>query len=249
MTIYISVVNHHHDEIIIKSNTLANLAKDFKVILKSNTPASNNLYEYCYSSGIELIQGETYKGFSENNNEIFKYICNKYTPKNNHFFLVLNPDVEINVSSLKELVSQVKKMDADISTINLYKNLDMTIYDYSIRKFPSAFNPIKSILKIKRNDFYDKDLIDKPISIDWAAGSFLLFKIQCFKELEGFDQKYFMYFEDVDICRRGKNIGKKIIYFPNIKAVHLAMHRNRNLFSKHLFWYGLSSIRYFMKKQ
>jgi N-acetylglucosaminyl-diphospho-decaprenol L-rhamnosyltransferase len=247
MNVYISVINHHHDDIIIKSDTLANLAKEFRVVLKSNTLASNRLKEYCSLGNIDLIQGSKFQGFSENNNEVFYFIYEKYTPNQQDFFLVLNPDVEVSSSSVYKLIMLSKSCNADISAINLYKDKELTIYDYSIRKFPSIYNPLKSILKIKRNDFYDKSIIKQPVEIDWAAGSFLLFKISCFKQLNGFDKGYFMYFEDVDICRRAKQQGKRVIYFPDIEAIHLAMHKNRKLFSKHIIWYCLSSLRYFSK--
>jgi N-acetylglucosaminyl-diphospho-decaprenol L-rhamnosyltransferase len=247
MNVYISVINHHHDDIITKSDTLTNLAKEFRVVLKSNTLASNRLKEYCSLGNIDLIQGSKCQGFSENNNEVFYFICENYTPSQKDFFLVLNPDVEVSSYSVYKLIMLSKIYNSDISAINLYKDKDLTIYDLSIRKFPSIYNPLKSLLKIKRNDLYNKNIIKQPVEIDWAAGSFLLFKISCFKQLNGFDKAYFMYFEDVDICRRAKRLGKRVIYFPDIKAIHLAMHKNRNLFSKHIIWYCLSSLRYFSK--
>ena len=44
-----------------------------------------------------------------------------------------------------------------------------------------------------------------------------------YRQLNGFDERYFMYCEDIDICYRSCKIhGKRVMYFPNIKAVHLS---------------------------
>ncbi|MFY2509925.1 glycosyltransferase [Vibrio pectenicida] len=244
MNLYISVVNHDHDEMIITNSTLALLAKQFKVILKSNTPPSDKLRAYCIENKIILLHGKKKGGFGANNNEVFNYAIYEFQPSNQDYFLVLNPDVEIDVQSLTKLIEQAKKHDADISAINLFTDRSLNSYDNSIRRYPKLLSPLKSLFGIKRNDIYDKNKITKPIEIEWAAGSFLLFKISCFKKLQGFDEKYFMYFEDADICTRANKNGFSVYYFPSINAIHYANHQNRKLLSKHFIWYWRSSIRY-----
>lgn len=236
-----------HDNMICSSSTLKSFAKEHTVIIKSNTTATEVLKEYCLDSNIILIQGVDTKGFAENNNETFHYAEQELGMKENDHFLVLNPDVEIISTVINELLNQVTKNAVPISTINLFKNRQMTEFDNSIRKFPSLANPIKSILGIKRTDYYDKSEITSPIKIDWAAGSFLLFQYKTFKQLQGFDEKYFMYFEDVDICRRAKEANINIIYYPQFKGLHLARHSNRNLFSKTFLYYIKSTITYFFQ--
>ncbi len=56
---------------------------------------------------------------------------------------------------------------------------------------------------------------------DWASGAALLIRKSIFNEIGGFDEKFFMYFEDVDLCRRVKGKNKKIIYFPDFTVKHL----------------------------
>lgn len=246
--LFISVINHHHDEIICNNPTLSELAKQYTVIIKSNTLASNQLRNYCSTSDIKLIQGTEFKGFSANNNEVFHYAINNLDMRNEDLFLVLNPDVKVDLEMINRLIDGYKQ-DCEISAINLFLDENMKQYDNSIRKFPSIFNPFKSLLRIKRNDKYDKDKITSPCRIDWAAGSFLLFKSGAYKKLNGFDENFFMYFEDVDICKRAHNLGMKICYFPDIKAIHFASHKNQSILSKHALWYWTSSFRYFFKHQ
>nr|MBF4448281.1 glycosyltransferase family 2 protein [Vibrio anguillarum] len=58
MNLFISVVNHAHDEMIVTNPTLALLAKQYKVVVKSNTVASEALSNYCLEHGIMLIHGD-----------------------------------------------------------------------------------------------------------------------------------------------------------------------------------------------
>ncbi len=232
---------------IVANPTLADLAKDFTVIIKSNTPTTDALSDYCIKHRIKLIQGETVKGFGANNNEVFQYCMIELKASPLDYFLVLNPDVEIDTKSLYQLINQAQEYNADISAINLFTDRSLSTYDNSIRRYPKLLTPIKSLLGIKRNDIFDKRQIEQPIKIEWAAGSFLLFKVRCFEQLTGFDEKYFMYFEDADICTRANKHKLHVYYFPDIKAIHYASHQNRKIFSKHFAWYSLSSVRYHFK--
>ncbi|EKF9809975.1 glycosyltransferase family 2 protein [Vibrio cholerae] len=247
MKLFISVVNHNHDQMIINNPTLQQLATKHHVILKSNTLASPELTAYCIQNRIYLLQGTSFKGFGANNNEVYHYAKNKLEMHENDFFLVLNLDVEITLESIDRLLIEAASLSTDIAAINLYRDKHFTVYDNSIRHYPKLLAPIKSLLGIKRNDIYDKSVIDKPVRIEWAAGSFLLFKAACYHALNGFDDRYFMYFEDADICTRANKNGFNVFYIPNIKAIHYASHQNRSVFSKHFIWYWCSSICYQLK--
>ncbi|MGD8232989.1 glycosyltransferase family 2 protein [Vibrio sp. TRT 1302] len=246
MALFISVINHNHDDMICDNPTLRNLAKEHTVIIKSNTLASQKLTDYCSSSLIHLIQGQKTKGFGANNNEVFHYAEHKLGMAENDHFLVLNPDVEVANTTINKLLVQSSADKCAISTINLFRNREMTKYDNSIRHFPSLLNPIKSLLKIKNTNHYDKDKICRPTQVDWAAGSFLLFKSGVYKNLGGFNEEYFMYFEDVDICKRAsEQLHQKLTYFPQYKAIHFAQHSNRNILSKTFLFYMKSYFLYF----
>lgn len=245
--LFISVVSHHNDAMIIKNKVLANLANRFTVVLKSNTPATAALKQHCIDNKIKLIDSNYGLGFGCNNNLVYKYCSTNFEFKKNDLFLVLNPDVLIDVSSLENLVVEVNKDNSSISTINLYRDKNKTIPEQSIKRFPKIMAPIKGLLKKKRSDAYDKTLITEPTYIDWAAGSFLLFKMEAYQILKGFDEKYFMYFEDVDLCRKAGKAGIKIKYYPNVEAVHFGSYSNRNFLSRSFWWYLRSYLRYHFK--
>lgn len=248
MRLFISIINHHHDDLILQYDTLRQLSTHYSVILKSNTQPSSDLHAYCQYHAIHLLTDNKTKGFGANNNDVFHFAQQQLGMTLEDYFLVLNPDVIIDKNMIAQLLKLVEQHQSDISAINLYKDKEKTIFDHSIRRSHSLLNPLKSLLGLPRNDIYDKASIHSPQEIDWAAGSFLLFSAQCYEQLNGFDETYFMYFEDADICMRAHKKGNIIKYFPQIEAIHLAQHANRKLFSKAFYWYITSLIKYHSMK-
>ncbi|WP_051035821.1 glycosyltransferase family 2 protein [Photobacterium marinum] len=245
--IHICIINHNHDELITKKSMLSDLSERYNIVIKSNTPATESLKRYCCDSNIVLLDKSYGYGFSKNNNYVFNYLNSKNLISTNDHFIVMNPDVEIESDSIEKLVTLFNKNNTDIGTINLFRDKEYSLYDNSIKQFPSVLTPWLALVKTSRNDTYDKKAINKPCEIDWAAGSFLIFKAAIFEKLGGFDEDFFMYFEDVDICKRAAEEGYKITYFPSIRAIHYAAFANRNIFSKAFKWYLTSYSRYHIK--
>jgi GT2 family glycosyltransferase len=98
-----------------------------------------------------------------------------------------------------------------------------------------------------------ENLLQKPQKVDWLMGSALLTKKEHLDKLGFFDERYFMYMEDVDLCRRFWENGLKVIYFPRATMYHFhrAASRSRNifksLFNKYTRIHAVSSIKYFRK--
>ncbi|MGJ0577776.1 galactosyltransferase-related protein [Xenorhabdus bovienii] len=244
--IYISVVSHNHEKIIKEINCLPNLSKDFTVVLKSNI--EEKIADYCSQHGIIHLTSTIPLGFGENNNSIFHYCKEKLGMDKKDYFIILNPDVDITSESIEKLILHMTHDNASFTTINLYRDYNFQAHDYSIRYFPKLSDFIFSFIGLKNKTKIEKEKITIPCSVDWAAGSFLAFRVDMFEKIGGFNPKYFMYCEDIDICLRLKNIDCSLIYYPNITAVHLAQHKNRNIFSKHFFWHVKSSMLYLIEK-
>lgn len=168
--------------------------------------------------------------------------------KENDLFIVFNPDLYIDSDSINEFILKINKGDLDIATINLYRDFEYHKHDNSIRRYPNIITFFSSFLFGINKTIMDKDNIVKPTIIDWCAGSFICFKSKVFSDLSGFNEKYFMYCEDIDICYRAKLKGFDTIYIPDIKATHLASHGNRNIFSKHFYWHVKNVCRFLFFK-
>lgn len=246
MNIYISVVSHGHYDVIKEMECLPNLDKvpNCKVFLLDNV-GEEALQLYSEQYGFEYILNESPAGFGANNNTIYSHIQSKIGFKNDDYFLVLNPDVKILPDTLLQFCNEVNLQQKKLSTLNLYKDYSFTKFDTCIRMFPSALDFITSYLGLGNRTIINKDKIQKSIAVDWAAGSFLLFKATLYKKLGGFDPGYFMYCEDIDICWRSKCVhGESLTFFPNYKALHLGKYANRSFLSKHFVWHLKSMFRY-----
>lgn len=248
MKIFVSVVSHGHFSTIQALGVLPLLAEHENVevcILDNvNEPGLRDWSEY---SNIHYITQDKRCGFGENNNKVFDFFYGDLKVRNS-VFLVLNPDVKICANDLFKLTELFLRDGAKIAAISLFKDFSFQTPDCSIRRFPTLHTFIKSYFFGNVSTGIEKKKLRSGDFLGWAAGSFLMFDPSHFKKIGGFDTKYFMYCEDIDICLRSWLCeGVKLTIYPNIKAVHLANHQNRKLFSKHFAWHVASVLRYLIR--
>ena len=111
----------------------------------------------------------------------------------------------------------------------------------------------KILNKFLMNDVFNKKEIDEPIPVDWLMGSAMLVRKSDLERVGLFDERFFMYFEDVDWARRFWKKGLKVIYFPEAKMYHYHFQSSKknSLFSSLLTKYARihikSAMKYFLK--
>ncbi|CAH7134885.1 Glycosyltransferase family 2 protein [Vibrio chagasii] len=247
MKVYISIISHNHSDLIRNLECVDSLCDKFNVIIKSNTPHDD--FSFLTDKARFYHVDEEYSlGFGRNNNTVFKYCIDELGMKDNDIFIVLNPDVIISSDALANLVELMVAQPLPITAINLYRDCEFKLYDHSVRRFPKLLDFIKSFSGFKNETIINKASISNNTNVDWAAGSFIGFYASHYKALKGFDEGYFMYCEDVDICFRSKLINKPVTYIPSIKAVHLGKHNNRKIMSMHFLWHLKSVFRFLLAR-
>lgn len=247
--IVVAIVSHGHYNYIESNVELKKIAKinDVKVVIKDNIKEVR-LESYSGICGFEYVTTSEVLGFGDNNNYIYEFAKSKLSVGNNDWFIILNPDVEISSFEFTKLIEQLKRQPGQFFAPNLFKDRDFITTENSIRKFASyldLFNPFK-LQPINRP--YNKSELNDLDVIEWASGAFLCVTFKAFALVGGFDKKYFMYYEDVDLCYRLNQQGVKLKFLKNIKAVHKGEYKNRSIFSKHFRWY-LGSLFKFLKVQ
>ena len=202
----------------------------FDVIVTSNTSENvplNQDHRFSFS----LIKNNYPKGFGANHNQAF-------LKSDADFFIITNPDIRINTLSLDSLQSHyIHKKTGIVGPAIL--NPDGQPED-SARKFPNFYN-----LFLKLIGFQTRfDLPQSATSVDWIAGMFMIIPKEVFKKVGGFDSKrFFMYYEDVDLCQRIRNLGYDVIYDPSQAVIHDAQRASRhNLL--HMKWHLTSMFRF-----
>lgn len=197
---------------------------------------------------IQYISNKENIGFGAAHNLILNNIKNY-----SKYHLILNPDVVFKQNVILNLILELEKNSklAMIAPKVLFPNRN---HQYSCRRYPSVkelvarrFSFLKPLLKatIFNGQYRDKNL-NVSFYAEYITGCFHLYKTEDFIVLNGFDERYFLYMEDVDICKKIDGLGKKKLYFPQEEIVHVLKQgssKSLNLFFRHT----LSAIKYFLK--
>ena len=218
-----------------------------KLYLVDNSP-TNRLEALLIDSQIEYIFLNENIGFGSAHNKIIKYIDNR-----SKYHLVLNPDVVFESTVVLNLIKTLKefKQAAMIAPRVLFPNKE---HQFSCRRFPSfselmfrriGFLKFLFKKKIQKGEYCDKDMT-KPFYAEYISGCFQLYHTEDFVAVKGFDERYFMYMEDVDICRKLLEKNRKCLYYPHEVIIHnFEKGSSKNI---RLFYYHIKSIfQYFYK--
>lgn len=170
------------------------------------------------NGNIEVIQLGVNKGFGYGHNAIIDILNSKY-----HF--VVNPDIIIeDPDQIKKMVEYLEK-NQDVGMISpLILSPDLSI-QYLCKTNPTVFDMLirrisPNLFKGRQDKYVMKETgYNKIMRIDYASGSFMVFRTDIYKDLKGFDDSFFMYLEDADITRRVNQISKAIFY-PEARVIH-----------------------------
>lgn len=219
-----------------------------RLYLVDNTPNKQFEKEFINSNEIEYIAVGKNIGFGSGHNKVLEKI-----KETSSYHLILNPDVTFSTETIPNLILQLKNDDvlAMIAPKVLFPNGK---HQYSCRRYPipkellaRKFSLFKNILQktVDKGEYRDKDLT-KPFYAEYLTGCFHLYKTQDLIALNGFDERYFLYMEDVDICKKIDKIGKMKLYYPKATIYHVLKKGSSK--SILLFFRHFSSvIKYFVK--
>ena len=230
----VSIVSHGHGKMVDRLiSRLLGFHDVASVILTLNIPEET---AFCGNEKVRLIENVSPKGFGANHNNAFHY---SHAP----YFCVLNPDVEFSEDPFPELL-RLKRATAAEIIAPMILNPEGKLED-SVRYFPTVASLARRLLG-HGGGCYPISPGQAPFSPDWVAGMFMLFSAAGFSRLEGFDERYFLYCEDIDICRRAHEASLSVVVCPTISVIHDARRdSHKNL--RHLRWHLMSMMYYFWK--
>lgn len=203
------------------SENLSNLSYEIIVVDNQSSDDSVLFIKEKFPEVI-IIESPENLGFGKANNLGVSYAKGETILLLNNDTILLNkikPAVEV-------LYSQTNYGIVSINMLNKDKK-----YIPAVGRFPSALRLLKvSFMNDKRREFTDgKFDITKNYFAEWVTGAFMLMRKKDYLHLQGFDPEFFMYVEDVDFCRRMKNIGKTCVFIPSIQYIHFVGHtKSRN---------------------
>jgi N-acetylglucosaminyl-diphospho-decaprenol L-rhamnosyltransferase len=139
------------------------------------------------------------------------------------WLLLLNPDVALGPGFLDQVVSVAERRVAADPELGL---LGFRLRDpdggvqRSTGPFPTFTSTLARLLLPRALRKYDLFARAGPRAVDWVTGCCLLIRRSCWEDLGGFDPAFFLYYEDVDLCRRARLRGWKVGYEPMLSAAH-----------------------------
>lgn len=183
-----------------------------------------------------LIHNATPKGFGANHNAAFAHSTAPY-------FCVLNPDIELPVNPFPALLAALNASGASVLAPAVVNSAGSP--EDSARRFPTL-RQLATKLIGGHDGRYALQPTQGPTPVDWVAGMFMLFRAEDFKAIGGFDEKFFLYYEDVDICTRLWKAGRPVMVCPQVQVFHDAQRASRKNM-QFMKWHAASMARYFWK--
>lgn len=205
------------EELIISIEQCSHEVKE--IIIVDNNP---EVLQLDINPGIKTIICRPGKniGFAKGNNRGFEKTSGE-------FILFLNPDMFL-LNDVPRLLKEKLLSDDKIGIIGpKFQNKDGS-HQISTRRFPSlAFAVLKFIpaglyfFKNVKDSYYDKNIMeDKEKFVDTVSTGAFMVRSTLYEKLGGFDEAMFMYGEDAELCKRIRDMGYKVQYYPKAKLVH-----------------------------
>jgi N-acetylglucosaminyl-diphospho-decaprenol L-rhamnosyltransferase len=225
-----SITSHRHGEMVFRlAGGLLECQEVERVVV------TQNISEYAAlppSKKIILKKNSQPMGYGANQNTAFSLA-------ENTFFCILNPDIKIKSNPFPELLASFSNHKVALVAPKIITP-EGRVED-SARKFPTLRSLVSKAAGGSNGTY--PELNSSP---DWVAGMFMLFRSDVFREIGGFDEKFFLYYEDVDICWRLRQKGYEIKLVPSVEVIHDARRESRKNW-RYARWHLASMARYLIK--
>lgn len=187
-------------------------ARDCEIIIVDNGSEDNTKEIVEKFRRVLLITSQENLGFGKGSNK-------GASKANGEFLLFLNPDTKVTKDALVKLVEFANNNEFGIVAPSLIKPSGEI--QASVSNNPTIWNATKEYFLGIKNSYSEYVPKGREVAeVECVYGAAMLIKRSIFEKLGGFSAKYFMYFEDLDLCRRVRNLGLKIFYLPTVKIYH-----------------------------
>jgi GT2 family glycosyltransferase len=172
------------------------------------------------------------------------------------FILLLNPDCVVDEQEVARLVAFAQQLPQAAIVGPRILNADGTVQG-SARRFPgltTAFAGRSSWLTrrfpnnpLSRHNLPALDAQQTPLDVDWVSGACMLVRRNALTQVGGMDERFFLYWEDADLCRRLTDVGWRIVYFPGATIVHAGGRSSIHAYRESLYAFHRSALFLFRK--
>ena len=183
--------------------------ENFKIIVVDNGKNEKILNKIQSLNNIQVISKNKNLGYGKAINFAFENVST-------NFFLVLNPDISIDVNSIENMLNIFKQYN-DCGIVAPITLPDKDFYGV----FPERnLKSVVSSNEVKSRELLLNSGIEGELCVDVAKGCALLISAKQFKNVGKFDEKYFLFWEEIDLCRKSRSKKNSVIITPKSKAHH-----------------------------
>jgi GT2 family glycosyltransferase len=209
--------------------------------------------EHGWGDSVCFIAAPRNGGFAAGNNVALRAIFAQ--PQHPHFVLLLNPDTVVRPGAIDSLVRFLTEHPRVGIVGSRLEHPDGTAQKSAFR-FPSVLSELEygmrwgTMTRLLSRWCVSMPVADQPHRADWVAGASMLIRSEIFESIGYLDEAYFMYYEEVDFCRRAGAAGWECWYVPQSRVIHLVGQASGLATSRRatmrvpLYWFD-SRARYF----
>ncbi len=241
------IVNYNGDDKVI--DTIKSIYKfvtfDLEIIVFDNSSTDGSLQklkdEFGENENFRLILSDKNLGFGKANNRAVKHSKGKY-------IILFNNDAYLLDGSLNKMIQYYIEKDFKGILAPVVLNPDSTIQK-SWGKYQTIVNELfeKYGKRVSEKLFSKKIKKRELIDVDWVSGVCFMVEKKIFEELNGFDEGFFMYFEDSDFSKRAKEKGYRVSIYTGSRIYHIrgySVSKNKKIVSLE---YRKSQLYYYCK--
>ena len=199
-------------------------------------------------SRVTVIEGHKNEGFAKANNRILQRVDSTY-------HVLLNPDVTLTLGALEKLV-EFLRASSDVAVVcprvcfedGRLQSLNRrypTVLDLFLSRFMAGQNRRWFVQRMRRYRMEDVGY-EHSYDVPFVSGAFMCCRTKVLKAVGGFDDSYFLYFEDVDLSRKIQQAGWRTVYYPDAVVMH-QWQRATHHSHLHMRLFCVSAMRYFNK--
>ncbi len=186
------------------------------VIVDNHSPLERTAQRLRRLAGVSLRRLGRNHGFARAVNEAWRL-------SRGEWLLLLNPDVTLGPGFLDDVLALLTRLQFDPTPVGIVGfhllNPDGS-RQLSSGPFPSLLSTLTRLLLPRSRRKYQDIPTDQRRAVDWVTGCCLLVRRSCLEQLGGFDPDFFLYYEDVDLCRRARQAGWTVAFEPALSVIH-----------------------------
>jgi len=214
------------------------LQTPLEVILTLNIPEPMACTANDFSYPLRTLRNPQPMGFAANHNQALAQarcatVC------------ILNPDIRITQNPFPGLMALLENPLVGLVAPAIYSPAGQL--EDSARRFPTPWGIARKAITRKRQPKPDYPVQDSVVYPDWVGGMLMVLPTTLYRSMGGFDEKFFLYYEDVDLCARIRLRGLRIALLPRTWVIHHAQ-RSSHTQRKFRQWHLASMLRFFCSR-